>query len=531
MPRRADMAVSTRADARAAGARFFFTGRACSNGHVAPRYVSTGGCKQCGLEAARRLQGHGARPSAAEYLKRVAGIVEAKGGRLVSDRYVSAKARLLVDCGAGHPPFSTDADHLRQGTWCPRCRHNQSSTRQRAEKSWTADQLRAFVRRRWAGDCLAEGAATAKQKVLWRCHVVDHPTFTAAVSNVVNSGSWCPACWNQRQKPPKPPMELARFEKVVQELGGMVVSGRGAWQGGRTRVSVRCADGHEWEVTATSVVHQRSWCPTCNALQNIGEGIARAIFEETFGLPFPSIRPDWLRGQRGRPMELDGYCEALALAFEYQGPHHSTDPHVASRDRMKRQLCEERGITLVEVQATKQPRPPENVLPLVADGLRAAGRLEAPRLPPLAELPVPSQLLEGRRLAAGRGGALLSTSYDGGELEWKCSAQDHPPWRAELWRIRKGHWCRLCSRSAPLDLERFRAWGTRVGLELLDKHYTGSRSQYRWRCIPAGHEDVRSRSNIEQSVRRGLPACKTCAGTAKRTADRAMAARGHASIE
>lgn len=39
--------IITRAKAKAAGLTRYFTGKACKNGHVAERYVSTGSCKDC----------------------------------------------------------------------------------------------------------------------------------------------------------------------------------------------------------------------------------------------------------------------------------------------------------------------------------------------------------------------------------------------------------------------------------------------------------------------------------------------------
>lgn len=38
---------STRTDAKSHGERFYFTGKACKKGHVAPRYVATRACQHC----------------------------------------------------------------------------------------------------------------------------------------------------------------------------------------------------------------------------------------------------------------------------------------------------------------------------------------------------------------------------------------------------------------------------------------------------------------------------------------------------
>jgi hypothetical protein len=60
-------------------------------------------------------------------------------------------------------------------------------------------------------------------------------------------------------------------------------------------------------------------------------------------------------------MELDGYCEELKIAFEYNGIHHYK-PHennfrggnamfqrTIENDALKTKLCAERGVTLVVI--------------------------------------------------------------------------------------------------------------------------------------------------------------------------------------
>ena len=62
-------------------------------------------------------------------------------------------------------------------------------------------------------------------------------------------------------------------------------------------------------------------------------------------------------------MELDGYCEALKLAFEFNGPqhyvfypkYHKTQMDFLDqleRDKLKLKLCKKHGITLIIVPYT-----------------------------------------------------------------------------------------------------------------------------------------------------------------------------------
>ena len=93
----------------------------------------------------------------------------------------------------------------------------------------------------------------------------------------------------------------------------------------------------------------------------------RDIFEDIFSVDFHTVRPDWLKNpETMRNLELDGYTDKIktkkgvGVAFEYNGSQHSFfNPHFhrtekdfvrqARRDRLKRKICEERGILLVTI--------------------------------------------------------------------------------------------------------------------------------------------------------------------------------------
>jgi hypothetical protein len=352
-------------------------------------------------------------------------------------------------------------------------------------------------------------------KVTWKCAKDEHPAFTAVIAKVVHSGQWCPACWQARRKPPKPAISLDRIVDIVHGRGGEIVSiGKdGVWKGSKTRVVIKCANGHQWPADASNLIYAGSWCPDC---LNKGERIVRAIFEATFGGAFPKAKLRWILSKKGRKLELDGYNQQLQIAFEYQGPHHSLVDYVKVHDAIKREACEARNVRLIEVEAVNRPHPPENVLEKVAEAFQRYGITDTPRLPSgglfIREL---NELLD---LARKKGGRLVSTRYLGGDEphEWQCGVADHPSWWAEPWRIRKGKWCASCAGNRRLGIEGLRLWGNAIGLELLDTEYRGGTiCVYRWRCRKQGHVIERSRTNILQSVERGTGPCTLCAGTQK----------------
>lgn len=91
------------------------------------------------------------------------------------------------------------------------------------------------------------------------------------------------------------------------------------------------------------------------------EEICRKVLEEIYGLPFPKVRPAFLKNvDTGRNLELDGYCHEIRVGFEFNGAQHYTYPNSyhknsqefmrqVRRDNYKYRLCKRLGIHLIVV--------------------------------------------------------------------------------------------------------------------------------------------------------------------------------------
>jgi hypothetical protein len=97
---------------------------------------------------------------------------------------------------------------------------------------------------------------------------------------------------------------------------------------------------------------------------------ARDIIQEITGRLFPKVRPLWMPGPRGPPLELDGYCEDLMLAFEYQGIQHYIEVKFFHRadgdfdyqvlcDKIKVDTCGLRGVQLIVIPFTYSFKTPD----------------------------------------------------------------------------------------------------------------------------------------------------------------------------
>lgn len=118
-----------------------------------------------------------------------------------------------------------------------------------------------------------------------------------------------------------------------------------------------------------------------------GQLECRRVLETLYpGYSFPSARPDFLNnpvtGGKAN-LELDCYNPTLAIAVEYNGrqhyeytsyfhPNKDAFYNQRYRDDLKRRLCAEHGITLIEVPYTVKQA---EIRSFLTQRLRAAGKL------------------------------------------------------------------------------------------------------------------------------------------------------------
>ena len=258
----------------------------------------------------------------------------ARGGKCLAAEYVGIMVKVPWQCEKGHTWRSSANNVLNLNSWCPVCAN-------RAPLG--LERLRSHAAR-LGGQCLAEDYKNAHTKVQWKCgsgHV-----WRASAHNVINGGTWCFEC----QK-----IGLARLQQHAASLGGRCLSK--SYSNANAKIRWECQGGHRWKASASSILHQKTWCPQCAASSWKTEAEVRSILEAIFDpARFEPSYPDFLGG-----LQLDGYCSELSVAFEYQGEQHFdpdnyfhfSDPSKfqsqLERDARKRQLCKQAGVRLVLV--------------------------------------------------------------------------------------------------------------------------------------------------------------------------------------
>ncbi|MEX2126586.1 MAG: hypothetical protein WD795_22010 [Woeseia sp.] len=172
--------IISRDDARAAGAMYFYTGKACIHGHVAERYVSgDGGCVECCRESGRKYQAENleaererSRKKSQKY--RAANLEAERERQRKSARKRRVKLRAAGICyfaGCGQPvsPNRTHcAEHL---AWASAYKSNRQATdpTYRAQRN-VSHAAREAVKRKSLSISLYIGNTNAERATLRRAH-------------------------------------------------------------------------------------------------------------------------------------------------------------------------------------------------------------------------------------------------------------------------------------------------------------------------------------------------------------------------
>lgn len=276
-------------------------------------------------------------------------LAEKQGGVCLATMYERGRDLLCWRCSEGHE-WRAAGESIVAGRWCPRCAVKRNSNARRLGIEVCREMAQAH-----GGRCLSDEYINSKTPLMWECR--EGHTWTSRPDNV-RQGHWCVSCANDKKSRNNTNRSIDQMQALAAEKGGICRSS--VYRNVYHALEWECVIGHRWTSAPANIIAGR-WCPKCALGQS--ERICRAVFEHLFEASFPRARPKWLVGKRGASLELDGYCVPLRLAFEYQGAQHfvavkkfkMNRRHVSvlqARDEVKRLLCREHGVTLIEIPYT-----------------------------------------------------------------------------------------------------------------------------------------------------------------------------------
>ncbi len=108
-------------------------------------------------------------------------IAKERGGKCLSETYISNKKKLLWECAKGHMWEATPHSIKDSAHWCQKCAGTAKGT---------IEEMQQIAAER-DGKCLSETYTNSSTKLRWQC-AEGHPW--EATPGVIKSGQWCPEC-------------------------------------------------------------------------------------------------------------------------------------------------------------------------------------------------------------------------------------------------------------------------------------------------------------------------------------------------
>jgi hypothetical protein len=309
----------------------------CSSGHVwktSSNKIRMGSwCKEC------------FRPSV--NLTKLKNLAETRNGKCLSTTYINNTSKLRWQCSEGHI-WSASWQSVNQGNWCPKCGTKRAHDLQRFTIQHCHDI--ATINN---GYCLSTEYVNSDTKYIWKCN--ENHTWSASYASIAINKTWCLVCANVKNgKDKRNTIENAR--NLAHSKGGECLSTE--YVTAFSKLTWLCNLCNEsWNATYNNI-QRGKWCPHCKTSKTEKE--VRSIIEKITGKSFPKRRFK-LKNKR---FELDGYCEELKIAFEYDGEQHFMPvsywggekglKKTQERDRFKDHICEEMRILLIRIPYTEK---------------------------------------------------------------------------------------------------------------------------------------------------------------------------------
>lgn len=371
-------------------------------------------------------------------------IARQKSGECVSTAYQNARAEMSWRCEFGHV-WNAPYDRIKAGKWCPTC----------AGKSKTIEDCRRAAERK-GGACLSRKYVNGNTKLKWQCG--DGHVWYARPRHILSGPSWCPICVGRVQDEHSHALKLDKMRHLAIERGGELLTSK--YTSAKTKMEWRCSAGHLFSATWNNV-SKGTWCAQCNI--HSGEELVRLTLEAIFSEhKFPKVRPDFLKWKRNRNLELDGYCEKLKLAFEFDGRQHFQETlyssgmelsEIKGRDKFKDEILKNHGIALIRVRydddlshlpdLIKSRVPPDRIDLLAYDYCVDLDRNILFRNT--------DKLRRFNAIAESKSGKCLSDNFVNFDtkLEFECKSGHR--WFAYPDNILKGKWCKKCSHKSRVS--------------------------------------------------------------------------------
>lgn len=339
------------------------------------------------------------------------------------------------------------------------------------------------------GKCLSEEYVSIDKKLKWIC-LHDHK-FDMAPNLIKDRGYWCPECGIKKRADSRR-LGLNKAIEFALQMGWECQSKE--YTRKKDKLDWVCSYGHKFKQSLDHAMRYRK-CPRCFGYQK--EEIVRFLLSQSLGRIFYK-KKILVKGVENQ-LELDGYCEDLGIAFEYNGRQHYNvidffggEEELKKRkryDKAKAEYCKNNNIKLIVVKNIEQNASIESIPRQI---LKEFERLEityvkSPMSVSLHNFKMPKNSLMKKvedKLEKSHV-IMLSQEYLGSFRKYKFYCLEY---QVEFERtiqslLRNKNTCLFCGSGRGGSIKYLEARAKReFSGAILSKDYKGMKAKYKWSC-------------------------------------------------
>jgi hypothetical protein len=215
----------------------------CGKGHRwmarATNVKSGTWCPYCCHNGAHKLGEEG-------LLERCRQVAKDRGGKCLSESYLTARKPLEWECLEGHR-WKATPDNVRRGEWCPECA---KKLIQEAKIKYSLQECESYANE--LGGKLVETNFESRRNWLWECR--NGHRWNAPPSTVIGSRTWCKRCQTYEAK-------IDEIREALRQKGIRIV--KGDVKNSSSRLQLECKNGHLWQASIGGVYRSKAGCPRC----------------------------------------------------------------------------------------------------------------------------------------------------------------------------------------------------------------------------------------------------------------------------
>lgn len=390
---------------------------------------------------------------------------------VISDYNFRLYAIFEWECQFGHKWKKRCIDQINTKHWCQVCFQNK-------KQETLLTKIKDFVQSK-NGKCLSVTCEKLIDRIQLLCE--NNHKWETSAGHIIFSKTWCKKCWGNEL------LTIQDAKNIAIQRNGECLSN--VYVNIMSKLLWKCNFGHTWSADLNSVKNSSTWCPLCNI--RIGEEISRKLFEVLFNQKFERVRLAIMDR-----LELDGYCENLKLAFEYDGRQHSefikylhgTQENFEDqqkRDLRKNVLCKRNNITLIRIPYTVKYDDLQEFITTECQKnnimITESDKIDYTTFSDIYRLNE-NRYNNMKQLIEDKSGKILTDVFISARTFFNVVCSNNHTFRTNESYIKYGRWCPFCSTHKKITILDMQEIAEKNGGVCLSENYVNVKTKLKWRC-------------------------------------------------